>query len=458
MIQGSLGRTRSALILSVLTAVLGYSVFTDGGVPSRSWIMQSACIGLLGIAAFSPLLSAKGNVCELVGLPRALSLTLILLPAYLLVQIIPLPVSFLTLLSPARAELLKSLDPVAPASGFAALSVAPYATVAALLQMIAYIIIFLLVREALLGLMEYPWAVAAPIIALGILEALIGLVQNAADPTATFIRGTYVNRNHFAGLLEMCLPFAAVSSWALYRRLRSGTATPFKTGVVLCLVGAGGAAMMFAILRSLSRSGFLAAEVSLLIVVVLLARARSHTLSFSAGLGLITLFLLAGLSSSRLLNRYAELFSEHWQSDIRLQLWKATLHLISSFPVFGCGAGNFESTFHRYNPYGNFTVDFAHCDYLQALAELGVTGFSIVMVFVYAIVRTALRATSARSPVALRDLNVGCVAAFAAILFHSFTDFNLHTPANAMLLAWIAGMAAVQFGPGQAQILENRSA
>ena len=314
----------------------------------------------------------------------------------------------------------------------------------------AYIIVFLLVREALLGLTEYPWAAAAPIIVLGIVEALIGLAQNVAEPAAIFIRGTYLNRNHFAGFLEMCLPFAVLSSWALYRRLRSGTASPFKTGVVLCLVGTGGIAMMLAILRSLSRSGFLAAAISLLIVVILLARARSYTFGLGAGSALIALFLLAGLFYSRLSNRYAELFSEHWQSDTRLQLWKATLRLISTFPVFGCGAGNFEATFYPYNPYGNVTIDFAHCDYLQALAELGVTGFSIVIFFLVAIVTTALRATSATSPAGLRDLNVACIAAFAAILFHSLTDFNLHTPANAMLLAWIAGMSAAQLGEGQA--------
>ena len=32
--------------------------------------------------------------------------------------------------------------------------------------------------------------------------------------------------------------------------------------------------------------------------------------------------------------------------------------------------------------------------------------------------------------------------AFAAIGAHSFVDFNLYTPANAMLLAWISGIAA----------------
>jgi hypothetical protein len=30
----------------------------------------------------------------------------------------------------------------------------------------------------------------------------------------------------------------------------------------------------------------------------------------------------------------------------------------------------------------------------------------------------------------------------AAILVHSLADFNLYIPANAMLLAWIAGMTA----------------
>jgi NADH-quinone oxidoreductase subunit N len=34
------------------------------------------------------------------------------------------------------------------------------------------------------------------------------------------------------------------------------------------------------------------------------------------------------------------------------------------------------------------------------------------------------------------------LGAFAAIGMHSFVDFNLYTPANAMLLAWISGIAA----------------
>src|SRR5213076_689076 len=41
-----------------------------------------------------------------------------------------------------------------------------------------------------------------------------------------------------------------------------------------------------------------------------------------------------------------------------------------------------------------------------------------------------------------RALGWGCTGAMAAIGLHSVGDFNMHIPANALLLAWIAGMAA----------------
>ena len=41
-----------------------------------------------------------------------------------------------------------------------------------------------------------------------------------------------------------------------------------------------------------------------------------------------------------------------------------------------------------------------------------------------------------------RYFAVACAGALAAILVHSLADFNLYIPANAMLLAWIAGMTA----------------
>ena len=88
------------------------------------------------------------------------------------------------------------------------------------------------------------------------------------------------------------------------------------------------------------------------------------------------------------------------------------------------------------------TDDFAHNDYLQLLAELGVVGFAIGAALAFSVVRTAVRrAVSSPDPRA-RYFAVACAGALAAILVHSLADFNLYIPANAMLLAWIAGMTA----------------
>jgi hypothetical protein len=45
-------------------------------------------------------------------------------------------------------------------------------------------------------------------------------------------------------------------------------------------------------------------------------------------------------------------------------------------------------------------------------------------------------------------LAIACIGAFAAIGLHSMVDFNLYIPANAMLLAWISGVAAAVTPPG----------
>jgi Fe2+ transport system protein B len=53
-----------------------------------------------------------------------------------------------------------------------------------------------------------------------------------------------------------------------------------------------------------------------------------------------------------------------------------------------------------------------------------------------------------------RALAIACIAAIVAILAHSFVDFNLYIPANAMVLAWICGMAvSVMFSSRPAVVL-----
>ena len=81
-----------------------------------------------------------------------------------------------------------------------------------------------------------------------------------------------------------------------------------------------------------------------------------------------------------------------------MQVWADTLKLIAAYPVFGCGAGAYAFALPKYQTATPFlTVDFAHNDYLQAIAELGVAGFLIVAFFVIQLVIAAVRAGSAEA-------------------------------------------------------------
>ena len=73
-------------------------------------------------------------------------------------------------------------------------------------------------------------------------------------------------------------------------------------------------------------------------------------------------------------------------------MWKDTTRLIADYPIFGCGFGAFESCYQRYQTGAIFsTIDYAHNDYLQVMAELGLLAFVVGLVFVGRIVQRAER-------------------------------------------------------------------
>ena len=105
--------------------------------------------------------------------------------------------------------------------------------------------------------------------------------------------------------------------------------------------------------------------------------------------------------------------------------------------------GAYESCFLRYKTVAPmYTVDYAHNDYLQVMAELGLLGFIAGLALLLRIFWRVLRAALDEPAIDVRYRALACAGALTAILFHSFADFNLYMPANAMLLAWIAGVAA----------------
>jgi O-antigen ligase len=98
--------------------------------------------------------------------------------------------------------------------------------------------------------------------------------------------------------------------------------------------------------------------------------------------------------------------------------------------------GGYETAFLRFKNVAPMnTVDYAHNDYLQYLAELGLVGFLLALGVLGRCLYWMSRGLGRSRLVA------GAFGAVAAMGAHSLVDFNLYIPANALVLAWILGMA-----------------
>ena len=429
--------------LLLLTVVLAYAVLAlstpiaqadrDGRDAQNLFLLALGILGL-GFSIYWWRVADEGES------RRALGWLALLLPCYAAFQLIPVPLAVLRLLSPARAELTQALVPLSLPSSYAPFSVAPSLTLIHLLLFAGYAVVFFLVREIARSNRDIPWWPALPIIGIAAWQGAWGVSQFLARGAQPFAHGTYPVRNHFAGLLEMSLPFALAYSVAALRN--DDTHTPISAGAAF-RAGAGftaAALIIVGILTSLSRMGFLACAGSLIGMGVLAlsggnGRARWPML---AALGLAAALAIAFLLPTQLLVRFSDVSSEG-----RVDVWRDTLHLIAAYPVFGVGLGGYQPAFDKFKTSGFiFSQDYAHNDYLQFLAELGIAGFLIAGAFLLLILIRALRASLDPSEHHRRWLGIACSGALVAILTHSAADFNLYVPANATLLAWICGVTA----------------
>jgi len=428
--------------VAALGLVLGYTAFKWGGVARSSQYPILLALGLLAVAW-----SAGRRRAERAPLPGRVRWAAVLL-AYILLQVIPLPVAALRVLSPGRARAVEALAPVGAKLRVAPLSASSSATFQCFLLLCGYVVVFLLVSGLPRRLGDRRWLAVWPIVAIAALEAGLGLWQNFGRTGEAAQWGTYVNHNHYAGFLEMALPFAVMYPVALLRRRRN---RPLAATLAACGVWALAGVMLAGIVNSLSRMGFIATLGSLLLMGTLafgnrpLGWLRSNRKRRWGAAGMLAMALLEGsafLPSERLILRFAELTSSDPTGGGRAKLWAATLPLIKAYPVFGCGLGGYETAFLKFKTFDPLIRDdFAHNDYLQLLAELGLAGFAILAVPACSLVMSTLRkAVVSRDPEG-RCFAVACAGALAAILLHSLADFNLYIPANAMLLAWIAGMS-----------------
>ena len=323
------------------------------------------------------------------------------------------------------------------------------------------------------------------LIALGLFEAFYGLAEYLAGweyiwnvPRRFYLgsaTGTYVNHNHFAGLLEMILPLALglafyfwQGAWHRSRRQTWSSLVEFisQPEIVKCiLLLLAAAVLLVAIVFSFSRMGMISSLMSLgaMAAIVWIGRRRSRL-----PVALILLLLAGGIATTVWLGvgPVVEHFEQLPQNEPlvsatrgRVAVWNDSLKLIRAHPWTGVGLGCFEYAFTAVQSTQlTYVVDHAHNDYLELAADLGLPFASILLAGILWLAAVPLRASlSARSSLA-RALALGSFGAVLALLVHGIADFNFHIPANALVFAVILGIGyAVSLDQGAAEFTERRS-
>ncbi len=294
---------------------------------------------------------------------------------------------------------------------------------------------------------------AQVIVVLCALIALVGIGQSYIGKLL-WQRGTYgpfVNRNHFAGFLEMGVGLAG-------GLLLSRSARKEWLAVYLSC----GLAMCAGIVLSASRGGVLAlaAEIVFLAVAAapnfissrreggnrraagLIRVAGALVLGFGAILGSLFLVGSEGLVSN-VAQSQTEVKGELPANErfSRRDIWRATANLIQDHPTLGVGLGAFQFAYTRYDQSsGNQRVEQSHNDYLQIVADAGYVGGALALLFVLLLFFRGFSAAQSRNP-QKRAIAIGALAGCFAIAVHSFVEFNLQITSNAQLFLALCALA-----------------
>lgn len=284
----------------------------------------------------------------------------------------------------------------------------------------------------------------------GSVMTLSGVEWLLAGPKTSYLgdaTGTFINRNHFAGYLEMTLgcgiglllalrderPFR----WVYLVETLLGPKARLRLALIL---------MMIALVMSHSRMGNTALFSSLLVVGgVFLVINKKHRLRNSLILASLIVIDVLVVSQYFGLERLVDRIADTQLADVvvdgettaranelRVNVNAVTVPLAKEHWLAGQGAGTFEVILPRVAGEDiPLEFDHAHNDYLQFIIEYGLLGTLPLALFVLCGLYYAQRALWQRESAYRSGVGFGVSVGLLALLIHSFTDFNLQIPSNA---------------------------
>lgn len=449
-----------AVLFFGLVVLLAFApLFRAGNRPLPLLVMELLALALLSGRFWSPLSDSQ-------PLSRSQWIFLALLLLLPLAQLLSTPLEVWANL-PGRAfyaEALGQVDDGSAGFDWRAISLIPTATESAWLALLPPLAVFLAAIHLPSPRLE---RLILVFLGIAVVEALLGLIQYGDGPDSVFrfgnnmmgqsASGTYANRNHLAGLLEMALPIglALLAATVGHGRppvhsSRSRRHRTFRQWLARFSVARINQAVLFAavaiavllgLIFTRSRMGIGMAMLGILLCTLMF----SHRLGGRNAYGLIGTISAVGVGLASLIGLAPVLSRFTLQDPLEDGRWKifdATVQAIGEFFPLGSGPGTYQSVMQRFHPADllGVTINHAHNDYLEWLLELGLAAAILLAIGLLFYVRQWGRVWKRGEWAQFRFVQAGAGIALLLMLLHSLVDFNLRIPANAVFTAFLAAI------------------
>lgn len=370
-------------------------------------------------------------------------------------------------------------EPIRPQTS---LSADPYSTRLFAFQLLALTLVVLLICRYVRNSDRLRKLIFV-VISVGVVSALFGIVRQQLQHSPGFLLpalpignrsfGQFINRNHFALLLEMCLGLSLgliLTELGRYRRL-----------VFVLLVTA---LLWVALIYSNSRGGILASLCQLVFFAVLVDPIRLLTRNTSdssehgprnfASKIVVRVFLivvLVGLfaygvtwiGGEPVVSNFQLATSDFSQQEMqdntntsRKEIWSSTWQMFKAHPIAGLGFGGYWIGITRYHrASGEISPQQAHNDYLELLASGGLLGTALVIWLLVIIARSARRRLQSVD-VEYRAACIGSLTGLFGAAIHSFVDFGIHITINALVLFTLIAIVLLKPEVGRTKAIDSR--
>jgi O-antigen ligase len=420
--------------------VVGVCVFaTFAWGANELWAMGLIVMAMLGILVIRTAWDSWRNTLRLRWSPTYLPLLLFL--AFCCLQV-----------------LAGNRQPATTASVWFFGSVEPYWTTIYLILFLSYLAVIYLVANGF-NQRRLVKSLLIMVLALGAFEAAYGLIQYLGDynyiwhyqRTASLkaATGTLINRNHYALLLNLCICMGI--GYLYYRGTRLWEGTGLRLRRLLGSPGGGKLAwlalllvlMGLAVVFSMSRMGIVAMCCSVASVMIAAHAAKSGRRATVIALALLVAILGLAIYTGidPVLERYERLSAQRQSDRDRLALWGDAWKMIIQYPVFGQGLGTFQWTYPAFETVdADIPAKYAHNDYLQALAEVGIVGLTLLLWCFGSVWRVAVKNLRYIEDPLVQGIGLGTIGALTAIALQEVTDFGLYIPGVAIMAALVVGL------------------